>query len=417
MSRMLEGVKVIDLTHVLAGPYCTYQLSLLGAGVTRIEHPESVDLARMVDFHVGRREARMAAGFLATNANKRSLALDISREEGQRLVRRLIADADVVVENFRPGVLDKFGLGATAMTGLNSRLVYCSISGFGQQTSWRKRMAYDDVVQAMSGLVSITGTQESGPVMTGSPIIDYATGLMAAFAISAAISKQVRTGRGEVLDVAMLDCAMSLLGPVFALQYISNMPSALRGNRSFSGSPFSGLYEAAEGSLVVVANTPQQTEALLRALGLELLWEDQRVQDWRNHPDVSELLGDQLQQAFMGKTADAWEDLLARVHVPAGKIRTLPEMIDQPYTAERGFKHEVFVPGLGETVPLPGVGFLAQGNNGYVDSPPPELGEHSIETLREIGVEDAEIERLLDAGIIKAPGRAARGVSSATGPD
>lgn len=264
-------------------------------------------------------------------------------------------------------------------------------------------MAYDDVVQAMSGLISITGTQESGPVMTGSPIIDYATGLMAAFAISAAISRQVRTGQGEILDVAMLDCAMSLLGPVFALQYISEMPIALRGNRSFSGSPFSGLYQAAEGSLVVVSNTPRQTEALLRALGLEALWEDRRIQDWRNHPDVECILGDRLRQAFLTKTADAWEELLAQAHVPAGKVRSLPEMIDQPYTSERGFKHEVYVPGLGETFPLPGVGFLAQGNNGYVDSPPPELGEHSIETLREIGVEDAEIERLLETGVIAAP--------------
>jgi crotonobetainyl-CoA:carnitine CoA-transferase CaiB-like acyl-CoA transferase len=413
MSRLLEGVKVVDLTHILAGPYCTYQLSLLGADVTRIEHPDSVDLARLVDFHAGRREARMAAGFLATNANKRSLALDISCEEGQQLVRRLIADADVVVENFRPGVLDKFGLGARAMTELNSRLIYCSISGFGQQTSWSKRMAYDDVVQAMSGLVSITGTQESGPVMTGSPIIDYATGLMAAFAISAAISRQVRTGQGEILDVAMLDSAMSLLGPVFALQYISQMPIALRGNRSFSGSPFSGLYQASEGSLVVVANTPKQTEGLLRALGLDALWEDPRIQEWRGQPDVDAILGDQLQQAFLAKTADAWEELLAEAHVPAGKVRSLPEMLDQPYTTERGFKHEVFVPGLGETFPLPGVGFLAQGVNGYVDSPPPELGEHSFETLREIGVEDAEIERLLAAGIIKAPEGATLGGTAA----
>jgi crotonobetainyl-CoA:carnitine CoA-transferase CaiB-like acyl-CoA transferase len=403
MSRLLEGIKIIDFTHILAGPYCTHQLGLLGADVTRIEHPDSLDLARTVDLHRGRREARMAAGFLATNANKRSVALDISGEEGQRLARRLIADADVVVENFRPGVLDRFGLGAKAMTEMNSRLIYCSISGFGQHTAWSRRMAYDDVVQAMSGLISITGTQESGPVMTGSPIIDYATGLMAAFAVSAALIRQVRTGQGEILDVAMLDSAMSLLGPVFALQYISDMPIALRGNRSFSGSPFSGLYQAGEGALVVVANTPRQTEALLRTLELESLWEDPRVRDWRNHADVVELLGDRLQQAFLTRTADAWEALLNEAHVPAGKVRSLPEMMDQPYTAERGFKHEIFIPELGETLPLPGIGFLADGQNGYVDTPPPVLGQHTAEVLREIGLDDGEIERLVEAGVAAMP--------------
>jgi crotonobetainyl-CoA:carnitine CoA-transferase CaiB-like acyl-CoA transferase len=415
MSRLLEGLKVVDFTHVLAGPYCTYQLSLLGADVTRIEHPDSVDLARTVDFHAGRRAARMAAGYLATNANKRSLALDLSCEEGQRLARRLIADADVVVENFRPGVLDKLGLGAKAMTEMNNRLVYCSISGFGQHTSWSRRMAYDDVVQAMSGLISITGTEESGPVMTGSPIIDYVTGLMAAFAVTAAVTRQVRTGQGEIIDVAMLDSAMSLLGPVFALQYISDMPIALRGNRSFSGSPFSGLYEASEGSLVVVANTPRQAEALLHALELDFLWENDSVRDWRNHPDVAEILGDHLRQAFLKKSADSWEVLLTEAHVPAGKVRSLPEMMNHPYTAERGFRHEIFIPALGETLPVPGVGFLAEGENGHVDLPPPVLGQHSIEVLRGVGVDDAELDRLLETGVIMTPDGQAQSESAAKG--
>ena len=403
MSKLLEGLKVVDLTHVLAGPYSSYQLGLLGAEVIRIENPVASDLPRIIDPDPTRQRAGMGAGFLTSNANKSSVAIDITVPAGADLARTLIADADVVVENFRPGVLKKYGLDAERLTADHPRLIYCSISGFGQESSWKDRPAYDDIIQAMSGLMAITGTQESGPVMTGFPIIDYITGLMAAFAISAAVVKQQRTGQGEVIDVAMLDAAMSIMGPVFALQHIADTPIALRGNQSFSGSPFSGAYETSEGTLVLTANTPEQAKKLLTALQLEDLWANPKVQNWRANPDASELVASRVSAVFKTKTAEDWERLLNAASVPASKLRSMPETLNLPYMQERGFLHRVTVPALADEYPLPGVGFLAGGQNGYVESPPPALGEHTIEVLKAHGISPEQIAELSSAGVIGAP--------------
>ena len=400
MSKLLDGVKIVDLTHVLAGPYCAYQLGLLGADITRIENPAAADLPRVIDSDPDRLAKGLGAGFIAANANKRSVAIDLSIKEGQDLARQLIANADVVIENFRPGVLKKYGLDAKTLTEGNPRLIYCSISGFGQDSSWKDRPAYDDIIQAMSGLMAITGTEESGPVMAGFPAIDYLTGLMAAFAISAAVVKQTRTGEGEVLDVAMLDSAMSVMGPVFAMQHIADQPVALRGNRSFSGSPFSGTYKAAEGIVVVAANTPIQAKNLLKVLKLDGLWENPKVRNWRENTEVLDLIYGSLTAAFAAKSADQWEVQLNQADVPAGKLRGMSEMLKLPYSAERGFVHKVNIPELGREYSVPGVGFLAGGKNGYVESPPPVLGEHTVEVLKEAGLSDEQISGLQASGVV-----------------
>ena len=401
MSGILDGINILDLSRILAGPYTAQMLSDLGANVTKIEAPWGDDTRGWgPPFATDFDGERVAAYFLCCNRGKTILQMNLKEEKGRLM--KLIEWADVVVENFRPGVLKKYGLDAERLTADHPRLIYCSISGFGQESSWKDRPAYDDIIQAMSGLMAITGTQESGPVMTGFPIIDYITGLMAAFAISAAVVKQQRTGQGEVIDVAMLDAAMSIMGPVFALQHIADTPIALRGNQSFSGSPFSGAYETSEGTLVLTANTPEQAKKLLVALQLADLWANPKVQNWRANPDASELIASRVSAVFKTKTAEDWERLLNAASVPASKLRSMPETLNLPYMQERGFLHRVTVPALADEYPLPGVGFLAGGQNGYVESPPPALGEHTIEVLKAHGISPEQIAELSSAGVIGA---------------
>src|SRR5215475_4744368 len=211
MTRPFEGIRVIDVTHVLAGPFAAYQLGVLGADVIKVEHPDDPDQSRGAGTDKTLNRRNMGTSFLTQASNKRSITLDLKRDEDRAILKKLVATADVFVENYRPGALEALGLGYDALAAINPRLIYASFSAFGHTGPRREQTAYDHVIQATSGIMAMTGTEEVHPIKFGSPAIDYATGMTGAFALSSALFQRERTGRGQRIDMAMLDVAMILM--------------------------------------------------------------------------------------------------------------------------------------------------------------------------------------------------------------
>lgn len=404
MLRMLDDVSVLDAGHVLAGPFCSYQLAMLGARVTRVENPRGNDFARRHGGPDALRAAGMGASFLAQNANKRSLAMDLKDPRGRDLFRRLAARADVVTENFRPGVMHRLGLDYESLSKDHPRLVYMSLTGFGQSGPLSMLPAYDHIVQGLSGMMAFTGTHESGPLRIGYPVVDYVAGLTAALAIVSALHQRERSGQGQHLDVAMLDSALLMMGPFVSQQLLAGAVERPPGNLAFSGSPFSGAFDTADGLLVVTANTAAQATRLCALLGCCELMDDARMRDWNAHPELVAELRPVLEAAYAREDAVEWERRLGAISVPAAKVRDLGEALEHPQVRQRGFLEAAGqVPGRDDPLEVPGPGFAAGAAPREPNAPPPVLGAHSEQVLRELDVPSAEIDALFADGIVAGP--------------
>ena len=263
MSKLLEGIRVLDLTNVLAGPYCAYQLALLGADVIKVEAPGSGDLARQLGASSELNRAHMGASFLAQNAGKRSVILNLKSQDDRERFLDLVASADVLVENFRPGVMDRLGLGYAQLKQLQPKLVYCAISGFGQTGPMRGNPAYDQIIQGLSGIMSITGTPETAPLRVGYPVADTLGGLVGAFAVAAAVVRQKGTGAGAYLDVSMLECTLSALGWPVSNYLTAGVEPRPMGNDNMTAAP-SGAFRTGDGLLNIAANKQEQFVILAR---------------------------------------------------------------------------------------------------------------------------------------------------------
>ncbi len=275
MSRALAGVRVLDLTNVLAGPFCAYQLALLGADVIKIEVPEGGDLARQLGADAGLNSRHMGASFLAQNAGKKSVTLNLKTSEGKDVLRRLVESADVLVENFRPGVMARLGVSYPELKAINPKLVYCAISGFGQEGPMKGAPAYDQIIQGLSGMMSVTGTAESAPLRSGFPVADTLAGMTAAFAIASALVRRNASGEGAFIDVSMLDSALTAMGWAVSNFLIADVEPRPHGNDNFTAAP-SGAFRAQDGLINIAANKQEQFEALVHALGREDLARDPR---------------------------------------------------------------------------------------------------------------------------------------------
>lgn len=400
MNKALDGIRVLDLTNVLAGPLCAYQLALLGADVIKVEVPESGDLARQLGSDAKLNAGRMGASFLAQNGGKRSLTLNLKSEDGKAVLRRLVASADVLVENFRPGVMARLGLSYEQLREANPRLVYCAITGFGQQGPLRDAPAYDQIIQGLSGMMSVTGDAESAPLRAGYPVADTISGIMAAFAISAALVRRQRSGEGGFIDVSMLDSALVSMGWVISNFLIAGTQPQPHGNDNFTAAP-SGTFRTGAGLLNIAANKQEQFEALAKAVGREDLVFDERFARRESRKQNRKALNAELESALAAKPASHWEKELVRQGVPAGCVLSLPQALDLEQVAVRGLLQEFpAVPGADRPIKVARTGFKLSNGDPEAAIPPPQLGEHTDALLAELGYSPAEIASLREGGAV-----------------
>src|SRR5690242_8215724 len=335
-ERPLAGIRVLDLTNVLAGPYCTYQLGLLGAEVVKVEVPGRGDLARHLGPDPALNRAGLGASFLAQNAGKKSVELDLKDPTDRASFEELVRCADVLVENFRAGVLARIGFDWPRLHELNPALVYCAISGFGQTGPMSQAPAYDKIIQGLSGMMSITGTPETAPLRVGFPVCDTVGGLSAALAIVAALAGRQRDGQGCFLDVSMLETSISAMGWPVSNYLVCGVPPEPMGDQNATAAP-SGTFEAADGPLNIAANRQEQFVALCELLERPDLLDDPRFAEREARLRFRAELNRELNKSLGARSAAEWELLLSGAGVPAARILTVPQAVDLPQLDERGF--------------------------------------------------------------------------------
>lgn len=395
MTRPFEGVKVLDMTHVLAGPFAAYQLGVLGADVLKVEHPVETDQVRIQGPDRELNAKRMGTMFLAQASNKRSLTLDLKHERAREILKQLVADADVFIENYRPGAFEEMGLGYEALSAINPRLIYCSISAYGQEGPRGWQTGYDNILQASSGLMAMTGTPETAPMKVGSPAVDYATGSMAAFALASALYQRERTGRGQRIDLSMLDASLILLGSHITAYTAAGAEPQPVGNDY----PFAtlGCYRASDGELMLGAANLRQQKRLWTILGLpEMIKEnnEQRLADKQRERA-------KLEEIFLTRTAQEWEDWLEERHIPAARVRTMAEALADPQMESRAVLHEVDgCDGVEVSFRVPMSAFKYAHGGPSIERAPPTMGQHTDEVLRDLGYGAESIAELRETGVV-----------------
>lgn len=396
--RPLTGVRVLDMTNVLAGPFAAYQLSLSGADVVKVEVPGGGDLARSLGASESLNSQGLGASFVAQNSGKRSIAINLKTEAGKKALAALIEGADVLLENFRPGVLERLGFGEKRLFELNPRIVYCAISGFGQSGPLRDRPAYDQIVQGLSGMMASSGTDETGPLRAGYPVADTLGGMAAAFAISSALVERGQTGRGSVIDVSMLETAITAMGWVVSNYLVAGTSPVPLGNENFTAAP-SGTFRTGAGEINISANKQEQFEALCRCLGREDLIRDPRFHEREQRKVNRGQLTTELESALASRGALEWEEAFAVIGVPAGRVLTVEEVLSHEHVLERDLIHKVPNPVDGNNpLSVLGNGIRVNGHSGAPLAGPPLLGEHTDQILAEAGLGQAQIDELREQG-------------------
>jgi crotonobetainyl-CoA:carnitine CoA-transferase CaiB-like acyl-CoA transferase len=380
--RPFEGIRVIDATHVLAGPFAAYQLGVLGADVIKIEDPNDPDQSRTSGTDKALNRSRMGTSFLTQASNKRSVVLDLKQEHDREVLKSLAKTADVFVENYRPGAFEALGLGYEALSAINPRLIYASFSAFGQSGPRGRQTAYDHVIQATSGIMAMTGTKDVHPVKFGAPAIDYATGMTGAFALSAALYQRERTGRGQRIDMAMLDVAMILMASHLTGYLRNGVHPKPHGNRHPQAT--NGAFQTKDGLVMLGASNLRQQARLWKLLGRPEM--AKKTNDERDADHAREIAV--LEEIMLTRTADEWEEFLETNHVPAARIRTMGEALADPQIGSRGVVHNHASGGNGVEGPfgVPLAAFTFAHGGPSIESPPPALGQHNDEILAELGL-------------------------------
>ncbi len=378
--RPFEGIRVIDVTHVLAGPFAAYQLGVLGADVIKVEDPNDPDQSRGSGTDKSLNHKGMGTYFLTQASNKRSITLDLKTERDREILKALVKTADMFVENYRPGAFEALGLGYEDLAKINPRLIYASFSAFGHGGPRGTQTAYDHVIQATSGIMAATGTKDVNPIKLGAPAVDYATGITGAFALSAALFQRERTGKGQRIDMAMLDVAMTLMGSHMTGYLRNGVEPKPRGNRHPHAT--NGAFQTKDGLVMIGASNLRQQRRLWTLLGRPDMIK--KTNDERDADHDREIAV--LEEIMRTRTADEWEAFLQPRHVPACRVRTMAEALADPHLATRGVVHQhatAFGMEGGFGVPLAAFKFAHGGPR--IDTSPPMLGQHNEEIFAELG--------------------------------
>ena len=395
--RPFEGVRILDCTHVLAGPFAAYQLAVLGADVIKVEDPNEPDQSRESGADMALNKSLMGTSFLTQGSNKRSLAVNLKTESGREALKRLVKDwADVLVENYRPGAFKALGLGYEDLSKLNPRLVYASMTAFGQDGPRGSQTAYDHAIQATSGITAATGTETSGPIKVGAPVIDYAVGTTGAFALAAALYQTARTGKGQHIDMAMMDVALILQASHVTDYFHSGHATKRAGNRMRF--PESSMQQASDGLLQLAASNKRQHRRFYSAIGepaeAERCSLDERYTRYEEKQAI-------IARKMKEKTAQEWEDYFQARHVPATRVRELKETLQDPHLKHRRvLHHHENVPGVDQAVTVPLAAFKFAHDGPSIERPPARLGQHTDEVLAAVGYTANEIAELRKTGAV-----------------
>ena len=397
MSKPFTGVRVLDFTRVLAGPYGSYQLALLGADVIKVESREGDDMR--FGSRANEWEKRgLAAPWVAVNSGKRSITMDLKQPKAIEVVKRIVAEADVVIENFRPGVMDKLGIGYETLKAVNPKLIYCAVSGFGQVGPEAKTAAFDGMIQAMSGLMSITGFENNGPTRVGFAGADVMSGATAALGVASALYQRTHTGKGQLVDVAMIDAVMGYLAQQFTEHMMTGRVHGQSANLSVTRKPTGNLFKTKDGWIVLAVMTDPQFQRLMKEVGRADALADPRFVDWPTRIANNTALHEIVEDALKKETSATWAARFAKSDIPAGRVLSIPETVQLDL-----FKHRTVLQTV-ETehgpIKVVGSGFRLEHGGGSVDRPPATLGQHTDEVLREAGYAPAEIAEMRAAKIV-----------------
>ena len=401
-KSLFDGIKVLAVARQIAAPFATYQLAMHGAEVLTIDNPKEVDSMRLVaGAGNGLAKHAMSHSFLAQAANKKSMQLDISKPKGQDIFRRLAAESDIVVENLVAGSMARYGLGYDDLKQVNAKLIYCSVTGYGQTGPTARRAAIDGAVQAASGLMSLSGTRETGPMKVGFLMADYATGYAAALGIVSALYYRTVTGEGQYIDCAMLDTAMTMAGADLCEAATTGNYRPLRGNGD--GRYISNIFHCKEGILSVAATTESRRAKFWQAIGRTDIPLDARFCTpevvAQNYPALCV----EIEKTLKLKSALEWEEIISDAGVAAMAVRDLHQAIANPQIVHRGLMHRFpYDAELGYAVCVPKAPYQLSKSGAEIHSPPPRVGQHTDEILRRLGFNESVIQELHTTGIVEA---------------